>query len=147
MSLNSPRDARFESECKVMTDKRHILLVDDDQAVSDSARLLLEIEGYSVTTSSRGAHAIEAFRDAQTRGNPFDLVITDLRMPEVDGYAVAAAVKQTAPATPVMLMTGMGEQPSQRPEHQSVIDVTLGKPTRLADLRAALGRCFGKTQH
>ena len=67
----------------------------------------------------------------------FDIVLTDLGMPYVDGRQVAAAVRSIAPDTPIILLTGWGQQMGARHEVPRVNRV-LGKPPRLKELRAAL---------
>jgi CheY-like chemotaxis protein len=66
------------------------------------------------------------------------VVITDLGMPHVDGRAVATGIKQMAPATPVILLTGWGERLLAEGRVVPHVDRVLGKPPRLRDLRAAL---------
>jgi CheY-like chemotaxis protein len=75
---------------------------------------------------------------AREQPEPFDLVITDLGMPKVDGRAVAAAIKSAAPGTPVMLLTGWGQRLQEERELPEHVDRVLSKPPRLADLRAAI---------
>ena len=118
-----------------------ILLVDDDPAVCDSMRLLLELDGHAVTTEERPSAAIEKFQTAAAGGVAFQVVITDLAMPVLDGYKVAAAMREIVPGTPIILLTGWGQQVSAEPALRSLVSETLGKPARLADLRAALERC------
>jgi len=64
-------------------------------------------------------------------------VLTDLGMPHVDGRQVAAAVRALAPKTPIILLTGWGQQMATKQEVPQVSRV-LGKPPRLKELRAAL---------
>jgi CheY-like chemotaxis protein len=78
-----------------------ILVIDDDPAVLDSMRFILELDSHAVTTADGGRAGIDAFAGAQSGDAPFGLVITDLSMPEVDGDAVAAEIKRLAPGTPV----------------------------------------------
>ena len=78
-----------------------ILVVDDEESIRDLLRLVLTGQGYSVVTASGGEEAIE-YLEAQ----PFDLVITDLVMPTVNGVEVLRAAKRIDPTYPVIVITG-----------------------------------------
>jgi signal transduction histidine kinase len=114
-----------------------ILVVDDDSALRDSLGNALREEGHQVTVAAGGQEGIDAFRAAQQSAQPFDVVLTDLGMPHVDGRQVAAAVRALAPETPIILLTGWGQQIATKQEVPQVSRV-LGKPPRLKELRAAL---------
>ena len=83
---------------------------------------------------------IDAFAAAQRRGEPFDVVITDLGMPYVDGRKVAGAVKAASPATPVILLTGWGQRLVADGDVPPHVDRVLSKPPKLRELRAALAQ-------
>ena len=87
-----------------------LLLVDDDPVLLNSLRDTLEIDGHIVVATNGGQAGIIEFRASLERGAPYAAVITDLGMPNVDGRRVAAAVKEAAPATPVILLTGWGQR-------------------------------------
>src|SRR5690606_38527106 len=70
-----------------------ILVVDDDTVLLESLRDTLEMDGHSVVTASGGLAGIDAFDDALEGGAPFQMVITDLGMPYVDGRKVAEHVR------------------------------------------------------
>jgi len=115
-----------------------LLLVDDDPVILQSLKDVLSSDGHHVTTADGGEKGIEAFRAARSRGETFDLVFTDLGMPKVDGRRVAAAVKASNAATPVVLLTGWGQRIQGNGELPDHVDRVLSKPPRLAELRAAL---------
>lgn len=83
--------------------RKNILVVDDDVSVTDSLRLLLNDAGYQVQTAHNFTRACATFTDRH-----FDLVITDLCMPDGTGIDVITHVKTEAPETEVILMTGHG---------------------------------------
>jgi CheY-like chemotaxis protein len=114
-----------------------ILVVDDDQVLRDSLGNTLRDEGHRVTLAGGGQEGIYLFRSAQQGAEPFDIVLTDLGMPYVDGRQVIAAVRTIAPLTPIILLTGWGQQMGAEHEVPQVSRV-LGKPPRLRELRAAL---------
>lgn len=77
-----------------------ILVVDDDAAICQSLRDLLEEECCCVETAPSGIHAMELLRRER-----FDLVLSDVVMPDMDGYQLYQSVKKTLPGLPVVLMT------------------------------------------
>jgi len=116
----------------------NLLAVDDDPMLARSLRDALVSEGHRVTTAETGQEGINLFRDACERGAPYDAVITDLGMPHVDGRAVARAVKQASPATPVIMLTGWGMRMSENGDVPAHVDRILGKPPKIRELREAL---------
>ena len=121
-----------------------ILVVDDDPVLRDSLANTLRDEGHRVTLAGGGQEGIDLFRSAQQGAEPFDVVLTDLGMPYVDGRQVAAAVRTAAPRTPIILLTGWGQQMGAENDVPEVSRV-LGKPPRLRELRAALAELTGPT--
>jgi nitrogen-specific signal transduction histidine kinase/ActR/RegA family two-component response regulator len=117
-----------------------LLVIDDDPLLSESLLSILEGEGHAVVAADGGQAGIEAFTKAHHAGQPFDVVMTDLGMPYVDGRAVAAAIKAIDPHAPVLLLTGWGQR--LRTEHSvpANVDLMLGKPPKLLELRAALAK-------
>lgn len=115
-----------------------ILLVDDDPLLLKSLRDVLQAEGHSVIAADGGQRGIDEFLAARERGEPFAVVITDLGMPNVNGRAVAAAIKGVTREVPVILLTGWGQRLNDESELPENVDCLLGKPPRLAEVRAAL---------
>jgi len=118
-----------------------ILAVDDDPLVLRSVSHALTLDGHQVHSARGGQEGIDAFRAALEREEPFAAVISDLGMPHVDGRAVASAVKESSPATPVILLTGWGQRllfEGGVPPH---VDRVLSKPPKLGELRMALAEC------
>jgi len=85
-----------------MTD-RQILVVDDEQETCDLLQMVLEREGYKVTTSTSAQRALELVGIED-----FDLVLTDLSMPEMGGLELCERVLGTRPNVPVVVITGQG---------------------------------------
>jgi PAS domain S-box-containing protein len=115
-----------------------ILLVDDDPLVLRSLRDSLELENHDVATTEGGQAGIDEFAGALEAGKPFDIVITDLGMPYVDGRKVAARIRQLDPRVPIVMLTGWGHRliaTDDKPEH---VDRVLSKPPKMPELRATL---------
>jgi signal transduction histidine kinase len=132
-----PASVRFSAEPRPARALR-ILLVDDDPALVNSLRTTLENDGHFVTAAEGGQAGIDAFQSAHRDAVPFDVVITDLGMPYVDGRQVIASVRAASPRTPIILLTGWGQQMNGEREQPPQVDRLLAKPPRLRELRAAL---------
>ena len=83
-----------------------ILLAEDDEAVREFVKRALGHYGHSVTAVSDGGAALAALEET-----PYDLLLTDIVMPGVDGIALALKATKDRPAMPVVLMTGFGYDP------------------------------------
>jgi CheY-like chemotaxis protein len=91
-----------------------------------------------VSTANGGQDGIDFFRADLQRGAAFDVVISDLGMPYVDGRKVASAIKDLSPSTPVILLTGWGQRLVAEGDIPAHVDLVLGKPPKLGQLREAL---------
>ncbi len=100
-----------------------VLLIEDDAINREATRALLEFAGYEVTDAATGLEGIERFRP-----DAFDLVLSDLGMPDRNGWEVARAVKDLAPSTPVALITGWGLTISDEEGARRGVDVVIKKP-------------------
>jgi len=118
-----------------------LLLVDDDRVLVRSLTEILEADGHMVTAVTSGQQGIDAFTAAVARHQPFDVLITDLGMPNIDGRQVAQAVKAVRPGTPVVMLTGWGRRMNEDGERPPYVDHLLAKPPRAAELRVILARC------
>ncbi len=116
----------------------HILVVDDDPLLRQSLYDILQADGHRVTVADGGAAGLEALHAATKRQDAFEVVITDLGMPEIDGREVARRVKAEAPHTPVLMLTGWGQQLGAHQELPPHVDYLLSKPPKLEALRSAL---------
>jgi CheY-like chemotaxis protein len=115
-----------------------ILLVDDEPPILSPLSLCLEDSGHHVTTSFSGQNALDLLRE-----KPFDLVITDLRMPGVDGIALLRRTREIRPNTKVIIMTGSVLSASTRRLISREADGFLDKPFSLAELYRAVASCLG----
>jgi CheY-like chemotaxis protein len=114
-----------------------VLVIDDDPILIKSLRDTLSIDGHDVVAAKGGQAGIDAFQAALEAGQPFEIVVTDLGMPYVDGRKVAAAIKTASPTTPIVLLTGWGERMVADGDVPPHVDCVLAKPPKLAQLRAA----------
>ena len=109
-----------------------ILVVDDQPVIRNLLQEHLERDGHQVITAGSGTEALEKFRAA-----PCDLLLTDQAMPGMNGAALGSAVKEEAPGTPVILLTGFGDMLGS-PTPGGDVDLVLNKPVTLMELRRAI---------
>jgi signal transduction histidine kinase/CheY-like chemotaxis protein len=112
---------------------RRILVIDDEEYILDITKELLEDLGHQVGGYTSAYEGIEAFRE-----QPFDMVITDLGMPEISGQEVAEKIKAISPTTPVILLSGWSVNLEEDKELGSVIDFALTKPFSLDEIQRAI---------
>jgi CheY-like chemotaxis protein len=111
-----------------------ILLIEDDDDYRDVVRDVLEEEGYRVATASNGRDALERLRTQP----PPDLILTDLWMPRMDGWAFVAAVKELSDLAPIPMVVTSGSGDGAHPPCAAY----LPKPVSLALLLHTLAACL-----
>ena len=116
-----------------------ILFVDDEKLIRNSFARELRAEGFTVTAVASGSEAIDEVE--RTR---YDLVVTDLMMPGVDGFGVLKAVKRQAPQTCVIILTGYGDLQSSNDALRLGADDFILKPCEVNDLISRIRRCLKK---
>jgi DNA-binding response OmpR family regulator len=108
---------------------------------------IFEHEGHKIEVADGGKAGIEAFHSALIRKDPFDVVVTDLGMPMVDGHAVARAIKGESATTPVIMLTGWGAFLKKDGDIPSEVDGILSKPPRIEEMRSMLRRVTHKSKN
>ncbi|HEX2136004.1 MAG TPA: response regulator [Microvirga sp.] len=114
-----------------------ILLVDDEEPVRGFLKRGLEMDGHEVTTAVDGGDGFDRLAES---GGGFDLMLTDIRMPIMDGIALALAAKRVYPRIMILLMTGFADQRERAADLDAVVADVLTKPFTLADLRQTVLR-------
>ncbi len=117
-----------------------ILCIDDEPLIRELLNDSLILFKHQVTTADGGQRGVEAFRKAATDGEPFEVVITDLGMPEMDGRQVANLIKAESPGTPVIMLTGWGTMMKEEGDVPAQVDGVLSKPPRVKELGDMLAR-------
>jgi DNA-binding NtrC family response regulator len=112
-----------------------ILIVEDDPDVRAMLTRTLGCSGYAVDSAVDGAEALDKFRD-----NRFNLVITDVRLPRMNGLQVLGEIKQAEPQVPVIVITGYGSVQNAVEAMQGGASDYLLKPFSNETLQAAIGR-------
>lgn len=106
-------------------ERAEVLVVDDDEGVRTALVDILRSAGYAVTVAASGLEGITKLRERQA---PFDLVVTDLAMPDASGWEVVEAVRQRHTATPVVIMSGFDRARATRRAKELGVDLVLTKP-------------------
>lgn len=118
----------------------HILLIDDDALLRDTVRQMLELDGHHVTEAPNGRVGLELCRQARS----FDLVITDMLMPELDGAQFIVELRRQHPHIPVLAISGgrRALSPQFNLETAGLLGATrqLSKPFDRAGLRASVAQ-------
>jgi len=132
-----PAEARVEAGAPAGNGGRHgrILVVDDEADVREVLADVLLSHGHSVTLAGGGQEAL-----ACLERDPFDLVITDLGMPDVNGWDVARAVKSGRQGLPVLLLTGWADAVEAGVGR---VDAVIRKPFDMTKLAAAVSAALG----
>jgi DNA-binding NtrC family response regulator len=108
----------------------NILLIDDEAIALSNLKHVFEREGYVVTTCKSGEEGLAAMQATE-----FDLVLTDLRMPGIDGMAVLSQIRATTPDVPVIMITGHATLDSAVDAMKAGAYHYIAKPFRLAEAR------------
>jgi len=109
---------------------KRILVADDNKAIRDVVSQLLEFIGYEVALAINGIEALAVFLKST-----FDLVLTDLEMPAMDGLSLAGHIKERSPSTPVILLTGADRETVLKKVERGPVDSVIFKPFTLEDLQ------------
>ena len=110
-----------------------ILIAEDEDTLRRFVARALAMDGHDIVEAADGAEALE-----HIEAEPFDLLLSDIRMPVMDGIALATATADLTPAMPILLMTGYAEQRERaEPLMRIVVDV-VAKPFTLPQIRQAV---------
>jgi CheY-like chemotaxis protein len=116
-----------------------IMIAEDEAAVRALLVRAFTQDGHEVDSAPDGAAAL----DGISSGGPFDLLLTDIQMPVMDGIALALAAKRDHPALTIMLMTGYSDQRERAQGMKALIHDIVQKPFTLAEIRASLNEALG----
>jgi CheY-like chemotaxis protein len=120
---------------------RRVLVAEDNKNVQAVLAATLSSMGFDVSLARDGIEALTVFLESS-----FDLVLTDLQMPLMDGSIVAQFVKQQSPNTPVILLTGADRETVWNNVESGSIDSIISKPFKLDDFKEAIQGALGAKQ-
>ena len=93
-----------------MQNNKHILIAEDDPGMQTALSFILEDEGYELTTVSNGKAAFEKIQASFQNNQMFDLLITDIQMPELNGLQLIKSISQAGIDLPIIVITGYGDK-------------------------------------
>lgn len=113
-----------------------VLIADDEESMRMLVARAVAMDGHDTVTAQDGAEAL----DILMRENcAFDLLLTDIKMPVMDGIALALAVARDFPDLTVLLMTGFADQRERASNLSAIVHDVVTKPFSVAEIRAAVG--------
>ncbi|MFH0989077.1 MAG: response regulator [bacterium] len=118
-----------------MAEKNRILVVDDEDALRTVLSAELEGEGYKVNMAADGAEAISILKLQE-----FDLILLDIKMPNVDGFEVLKFIKDNHPKSKVIMLTGFADLKNAIESKKLGAEDFVSKPYDLVDLLTTVER-------
>jgi two-component system, cell cycle response regulator CpdR len=112
-----------------------VLIVDDEDSMRMLVTRAIAMDGHDITTASDGAEALEILGDTD---GAFDLLLTDIQMPVMDGIALALTAARDFPELTILLMTGYAEQRERASGLNAIAHDVISKPFSVADIRTAV---------
>ena len=120
-----------------------LLIIDDDEHILANLCYFFKDKNYDVTSASDGLEGLKLFENDQ---QGFDLVVTDIVMPQISGMGLISLIKKKSPDTPVIAITGWGEYPEAFAS-ESQADKVLSKPFELSELDKAINELISSKKH
>ena len=115
--------------------RRTVLVVDDDRDMVETCARILQRGGYDCLTATGGREALDLLRRHR-----LDLILTDLRMPEMDGLTLLANARRDAPKVPVVIFTAYGSMETARQAREAGAAAYLAKPFGVGELQDTVAR-------
>ncbi len=112
-----------------------VLVADDEDSMRALVARAIAMDGHDITTAADGAEALELLGSAQTA---FDLLLTDIQMPVMDGIALALTAARDFPDLTILLMTGFADQRERASGLNAIAHDVISKPFSVTDIRAAV---------
>src|SRR4051794_1108938 len=112
-----------------------VLIADDEESMRMLVARAIAMDGHQTETAQDGAEALEILTREQGR---FDLLLTDIQMPIMDGIALALATARDFPRLTILLMTGFADQRERAYGLNAIAHDVISKPFSVADIRTAV---------
>ncbi len=117
-----------------------VLIADDEEAMRMLVARAIAMDGHDVVVAQDGAEALEMLN---CEGGAFDLLLTDIKMPVMDGIALALAAARDFPDLTILLMTGFADQRERAHGLDAIIHDVITKPFSVAGIRTAVSAALG----
>jgi len=124
-----------------------VLCIDDEAMIRQLLDDCLTKCNHRVTVAATARRGMELFREAIQKKQPYEVVVTDLGMPDVDGNQVVQTIKAESPDTPVVMMTGWGSMMKEEGETTPQVDALIGKPPHIKELNNLLLHVTSPDRH
>ena len=118
-----------------------ILIAEDEEPMRTLITRALAEDGHVVAATADGTEALDML---QSEGGNFDLLLTDIQMPAMDGIALALAVARDFPKLPILLMTGYADQRERASGLDALICGIVAKPFGVADIKFVVASAIAK---
>src|SRR6201992_2529785 len=112
-----------------------VLIADDEESMRSLVARAIAMDGHETVTAEDGAEALEILNRDQ---GAFDLLLTDIKMPVMDGIALALAAARDFPKLTILLMTGFADQRERASGLNAIVHDVVTKPFSVADIRKAV---------
>jgi CheY-like chemotaxis protein len=112
-----------------------VLIADDEDSMRQLVARAIAMDGHEIVTAQDGAEALEILTSAD---GAFDLLLTDIQMPVMDGIALALSVARDFPDLTILLMTGFADQRERASNLNALVHDVVTKPFSVADIRTAV---------
>ena len=118
-----------------------ILVVEDEESVRDFVNRVLTMHGHSVLIAEDGAEAVDLMGN-----HHFDLLLSDIAMPMMDGISLALKVRATRPHVPILLMTGFADERQRAHNLTLLIEGLITKPFNMDQLLGAVNKALQQSR-
>jgi two-component system, cell cycle response regulator CpdR len=121
-----------------------VLIADDEDAMRTLVARAIAMDGHDTVTAEDGAEALDIL---VREGGAFDLLLTDIQMPVMDGIALALAAARDFPKLTILLMTGFADQRERAHGLSAIVYDVVTKPFSVADIRTAVAAALAERKH
>jgi CheY-like chemotaxis protein len=116
-----------------------VLIADDEDSMRSLVARAIAMDGHDIVTAEDGAEALEIL---SRENGGFDLLLSDIKMPIMDGIALALTAARDFPDVTILLMTGFADQRERASGLDAIVHDVVTKPFSVADIRSAVARAL-----
>ncbi|WP_315837575.1 response regulator [Bradyrhizobium prioriisuperbiae] len=116
-----------------------VLIADDEDSMRSLVARAIAMDGHEIVTAEDGAEALEIL---SRENGAFDLLLSDIKMPIMDGIALALTAARDFPDVTILLMTGFADQRERASGLDAIVHDVVTKPFSVADIRSAVARAL-----